>query len=381
MTAKMLSIAVKSWRESIRERRALLLTFGIPIVFMVIFGFAFGGDSEDNPVGIAVINNDAPGPGQPALGQAFVDALNGVDALNVREIDDRDAGIERVESRRSATLVVIPRNFSAAIGGWSAPASLEIVGDPSFMSSGIAESIVTAVLDDFVARARGGEAEPDRVAIASIPVTGSEPRSTFDFIAPGLMVFAILNLAPQTAAVLAAESERGTLTRLKLSRMTAFDLLAGVSLARVAVSAIAVILMFGAALAMGYRPEGSLLAAILIGVLASLAVIGLGLIVAAFAKNRDDAANIGTLIAIPASFLSGAFFPMPDTTLFQIGDRAIEAYDILPTTHAANAMRQVLTFGNGLDTILFDLAAMTVLAVLLFAVGLGLYRAKRLAAD
>ena len=72
--------------------------------------------------------------------------------------------------------------------------------------------------------------------------------------------------------------------------------------------------------------------------------------------------------------VSGAMFPMPPAPLFTLGDRVIQVYDLLPPTHAAEAMRRVLVLGQGIGSIGYQLIALTVLSVILLGVGVWLYQ-------
>jgi ABC-2 type transport system permease protein len=56
---KFISIAVKDFKELVRDRRGLFFILLFPIFFMMIFGFAFGGMGEGNtPHNIAIVNYD-----------------------------------------------------------------------------------------------------------------------------------------------------------------------------------------------------------------------------------------------------------------------------------------------------------------------------------
>jgi ABC-2 type transport system permease protein len=105
----------------------------------------------------------------------------------------------------------------------------------------------------------------------------------------------------------------------------------------------------------------------------ALAVTGMGLIIAAFSRKSEHAAGLGVLVAVPGSFLSGAFFPMPPINLFKIAGQKFQLYDLLPTTHAVRALRAILTLGQSINAIWFNLAALGVLSVLYFGVGAWLY--------
>jgi ABC-2 type transport system permease protein len=155
-------------------------------------------------------------------------------------------------------------------------------------------------------------------------------------------------------------------------------LLPGVTLAQMVVVAIQILITFGAAIAMGFHNNGSLLLAMGIGLLFSLSAVGLGLIVACFARNDGEAVNLGSGLLVPAVFLSGALFPMPEAPLITIAGRTIQAYDIIPATHATEAIRRVLVFGDGLGAIGYELVMMSVLSLIILGVGIVLYQRLQL---
>ncbi|HWG92058.1 MAG TPA: ABC transporter permease [Candidatus Thermoplasmatota archaeon] len=365
---KFLSVSGKTLKEVFRDRRNLLLGLGLPVAFMLIFGFAFGG-SSNTTYEVAVLNEDGG-----ALSQAFVKALEGANYSDGQKIfkmlpvSSVEEGRNLVQRNDANVFVSIPRGFTG-----NRPVEVTLHGDPSSGASQTASGIVKAILAD--PRFSGST----RVTTEEETVTASE-LTRFDFIAPGLMVFSVINLAPQAAALLAREVENKTLTRLRLTRMQPVDLLAGVSLAQIVVGALAFVLMFATALLMGFHIESAdqLLLALGVCAVAALAVMGVGMVLASFATRQEHAAGLGVLVSVPASFLSGAFFPIPEVPLFRLGERVVEIYDILPTTHAVQALRQVLTLGNGLEDVVFELTALVVLSVLYFAVGVVLFRRAHL---
>ena len=151
-------------------------------------------------------------------------------------------------------------------------------------------------------------------------------------------------------------------------------MLVGVTLAQMAIALIMVPLTFGVAVALGFRGQGSLLLAVGVGLLLSLAAVGLGLITACFARSDSEAANLGSVVAVFMVLLSGAMYPMPDATLATVAGHAIELYDLLPPTSATEAMRRVLFLGDGAGDIIQELATLTILSVITLVVGVVLYQ-------
>jgi len=176
----------------------------------------------------------------------------------------------------------------------------------------------------------------------------------------------------------AREVEDGTLRRLQITRMTAFDLLGGTSLTLIIVGVIAELLALATAMALGFRSYGPLWVAVLVGVATSVSVIGVGMIVAAFSRTVSQAFVIANFPLGVFMFLSGAIFPIPSVTLFEIAGQPIALCDFLPPRHAVIALNKILTLGSGLDEVAYELVALVVLSVLYFAAGTWIFQRRHL---
>jgi ABC-2 type transport system permease protein len=421
-------VARKTLREFFRNRRNMFLTLGLPMLFVLIFGFAFGGGSSEETYKVAVVDHDRgatlasfelgngtqPAPAATAGVRAGLAAAFGDDArfganltgilanltyadgkplLEVVRAADEDAGAGLVRSRDAVAMIVLPENFSQSLGAMAfqaqgarlglvllapdpAPnATIRLVGDPSYASFTVAGGIVQGVVHDYAQRLAPATGPSVGTTTESILSSRLEP---FDFIVPGLMVYSMLNIAPQCAAILTQEMEKGTLERIKITRVRTAELLGGVSLAQLVIAAMEVLLMFAVARLMGYHNVGSLPAGILIVLLTALCVVGVGLVIASFATKSQEAANYGILFSVPAGFLSGSFFPIPAVPLLKVGGYVVQPYDILPPTHANRALRDVLLYGKGLGEEAVPLTMLVVLSALFFLVGAWLYRRRRL---
>jgi ABC-2 type transport system permease protein len=195
------------------------------------------------------------------------------------------------------------------------------------------------------------------------------PENEFDYYAPGMMVFALLMIIPQTAMLVGRELRWGTLRRLRLSGVRAWELLGGISLSQMAVAVIQVLVVFISALALGYNNHGSLFLAVFVGLAISLSAVGMGLIVACFIENDSQAVNLGSTVTMVQVFVSGAFFPLPPLTAFTLLGHPIGIFDIFPASHGMLALQQVLNDGAGIGTVGFRLAAIVLLSGLTFAAG------------
>lgn len=180
------------------------------------------------------------------------------------------------------------------------------------------------------------------------------------------------------AASLARALSGGMQRRLQLTRMTAFDFLLGVSAVQVLVAIASLLLTFAVAWALGFRSEGPLWAAILVGSLTSLAVVGLGLVVACFARTATRAFLVANLPFTLLMSFSGAIFPLGEVEVLHLGGRAIGLWDVLPPTHAVVSLNKILSLGAGLSEVAWELCWLAGLSCACLACGVALFRRTHL---
>ena len=422
---RFISIAKKDLKELIRDRRGLMMILLFPMFFMLVFGFAFGGMGQENePHNIAVVNYDTgatmPGTGEQVnfannLTQVLQDSKyqnSDVYLFNVTQTTEADAG-KKLKNRDVDAELIIPPNYSqsevafltstiqqqTAPGTVSAPqanqtSTIIIRGDTSYIGFGVSQGILTGVMGQYqdkmatetqnaVIGTSGVDANSYlQSKVEGLPGTGA--FTNFDFLAPGMIVFAILLLTNTVATGLTREVDKGTLTRLKLSKMTSFDLLFGGMLPWSLIAAAQVIILLAVAILIGFNWQGglnSIILAVIVGIIGGIASISLGMIIAAFARNDKQASSLGTLISVPLSFMVGAFFQLPQMTIANLGGQSIQLYDLLPWTHVLNALRSTLTYGGGWGDISYQVVWAVLLTIILFIIGLGLFSKNRLRAE
>jgi ABC-2 type transport system permease protein len=109
-----------------------------------------------------------------------------------------------------------------------------------------------------------------------------------------------------------------------------------------------------------------------------LSIIAISLVVAAFLRTIFDLLTIGCFPFFILMFFSGGMFPLPPLRLFTVGSRSVNINDVLPTTHSITALGKILNSGAGLGDVLFELGAMAVLTVVLFAAGMELFSRRHM---
>ena len=162
--------------------------------------------------------------------------------------------------------------------------------------------------------------------------------------------------------------------------MTALDLLAGISLSMILLCVITVLLTFFVAVALGFQSLGSIWAAILIGAITAVAIVGVGLIVAAFSNSVSQAFIIANFPLILFMFFSGAVYPLPRIRFFEFAGQVVSIYDVIPSTHAVIALNKILTLGVDLGGVLYELVSLVLLSILYFAIGVWIFHRRHMRA-
>ncbi|MGB9978542.1 ABC transporter permease [Methanobacterium sp.] len=399
---KFISIAKKDLKELLRDRRGLFFILLFPLFFMLIFGFAYGNMGENNePHNIAVINYDqgiaVPGGTNINFGNKTIDVLkdakypnSDVNTFNVTITSESDADNLAKQKSVDAELI-IPANFSKSISSLT-PSTVIVRGDTSYMGFGTSQAILSNIIGQYQSKLsaslqNSGASSDQSQALIQAKVEGmpgTESFTNFDYLAPGMIVFAILMLATSVATILTREVESGTLRRLKLSKMTSFDFLFGGLIPWSLVAAAQVLILFAVAIGIGFHWQGSIssiILAVIIGIIGGIASIALGMIIASFAKNPPQAGQLGTLVAVPMTFLVGAFIPLPQIVIGNFMGQQVQIYDILPWHQVLIALRDVLTFGYSLNSIIYQVGTAIALSAILFAIGVFLFSRNRLRPD
>ena len=397
---KFMSIAKKDLKELLRDRRGLFFILLFPLFFMLIFGFAYGNMGENNePHNIAIVNYDQgiimPGGTHMNFGDKTTDTLkdvkypeNDTNMFNVTLTSEADAD-NLVKQRTVDAEIIIPQNFSKSISTLT-PSTVIVRGDTGYSGFGITQAMLSSVLGAYQTKLaasiqNSGNAQPQQLIQGKIEgLPGTESFTAFDYLAPGMMVFAILMLATSVATILTREVESGTLRRLKLSKMTSFDFLFGGLLPWSLVAAAQVLILFAVAIGIGFHWQGgieSIIMAVIIGIIGGIASISLGMIIASFARSPPQAGQLGTLVAVPLTFMVGAFFQLPQMVIGSFMGQQIQVYDILPWYHVANALRYVLTYTVSWDTIMYQIIWAVVLSAILFVIGIFVFSRNRLRPD
>ena len=388
---RLISLFKKTMIENLRDWKILVLTLVFGPCFVVLMYFYLG-ETAQSPYRIIVVNQDEGAATVEgvvlAAGQGLISEMmdarypEGTKVLEVQQEKEIDTARDRLADESVDLLVEIPEQFSSALleykqGNQPVPAIVRTYGNPAN-----ANYLMAAVWSDMItyeyAATLTGLRSPLELQAMTIGDTGS--LNEFELYVPALLTLALIMLMFTAAASLIKEKDKGTIIRLRLSNMTAFEWYSAVTLTQIIVGLLAMGLTFLTAVALGYRTSGSLFAVVVVGLLSSLSIMAISLLVAAGLRTIFDLLTIGCFPFFILMFFSGGMFPLPPLRLFSVDGHPVSINDILPTTHTITALNEILNFGAGLGDVVFELVAIALLTVMYFSVGAWLFTRRHMRA-
>ena len=351
---RVLELAKRNFKEIVRERILMAFLIGMPVVFMLIFGFAFR-DVGTEPLTIGILDQD-----QTPISQQFVGALSQISALNVSNYGEEDVAREALRLGDLNGVLVIPNGFGSEVQT-GAQTQLDLLYDQSeLMMKERVVGIITSAAIAFT-----GTTIP-----VSVEATGIQAADIgyMNILGPGMTVFGLLILIPTAAALIASDKEMGVMPRLLTTPLKPWQFIAGYSLPFIPVLIIQIALYLGIAYALGLRFLGSFVLASLIMFILGLSCLGIGMIVGSFIK-RPVQAQVSWLVIVPMAMLSGAWFSTEG--MHPVMQGIAKAF---PPTYAISAAQDVISRGLGFGAIATDFYILIGFTIGLFAIGAILFR-------
>jgi ABC-2 type transport system permease protein len=380
---KAMTILRKTLLEMSRDKWMLGLTLAFAPFFVVLYWLITAGGSTtytiltiNNDKGIQLADGTTFNAGQEAVSAiSEITYSDGQPILKTLPAASRAEAEPILRNRGAAAFMLISENFSQTIqalksGDRSMATQVIFGGDVSNPLYMIGVNLSLTAIDGYVKQATG---QQPPVEYIEEPLGASAARTEFETYVPGTLIFAVIMLIFLASMTVAREIETGTLRRLRMTPMTSLDLVGGITAAQVLVGTAAYVLAFIVALLVGFRSQGPLWLALLVGAVTCLSVIGLGMIVASFTRTVSQAFVVANFPMALMMFFSGVIYPMPKVILFSMGRQEIGLYDILPTTHAVAALNKILTLGASFSQVTFELSALTILSALYFFSGVWLF--------
>jgi ABC-2 type transport system permease protein len=296
----------KEIHHILRDRQTLAILLFMPLVQVLLFGYALRTDIRD--LRVAVVD-----PTPDAMTLRLRGRLESTSRFRVVSVSASTNSLEELFQRRAADVaVVLPTSFAEALGRGERT-QVMLVTDASDPNSGSTmQTYVRAALADFESELGSTARAPVRIQIASRMRFNPTLESANLFV-PGLIALVLtLVSALMTAISLSREKEQGTLEVLLVSPLRPWQIIAGKVLPYLALGfAITCLVLLAARLVFAVPLRGSVVLLLAESVLFMIVSLSLGVLVAARTSSQR-AAMLGALVGtlMPTALLSGMIFPI-----------------------------------------------------------------------
>ena len=359
---RFLAILVKEFVQMRRDRLTFAMIIGIPIMQLILFGFAINSDPKNLPAVVRSADNSA-------FARAFVVSLKNSGYFAIVGDTRSEAEAERlIETGEVQFVINIPADFSRELMRGRRPQILieADATDPAATSNAIA-ALMNAARTAFDRELVGTLAslKPGADPIDLVIHRRYNPEGLTQYnVVPGLMgVVLTMTMVVMTAMAMTRERERGTIEALLATPALPGEVMLGKIVPYIAVGYIQVVLILGAAWWLFSVPIiGSLwllLAALVVFIAANLSI---GFTISTVAQSQLQAMQMSFFFFLPSLLLSGFMFPfrgMPEW--------AQALGEVFPLTHFLRIVRGILLKGNELPAIANELLAlMAILSVVTF---------------
>jgi ABC-2 type transport system permease protein len=367
--ARLWAVLVKEFIQMRRDRVTFVMMIGLPIVQLVIFGFAINADPHSLPTLIEMADT---GP----VSRAVVEGLRVSTYFDVQDVVTGQAeGDRALRDGRANFVVVIPRGFERDVVRGLAPQVLIAADASDPAAAGAAVAALGGIVDRAVGDVLTGPLAPHVATPAPVQTVvqrqfNPEGRTATNIV-PGLLAIIMsMTMVMITAVAIVREAERGTMEALLATPVTPAEVMLGKIAPYVLVGYVQTLVFLLAARGVFGVPflgdPWAFFAGFNLYIVANLA---LGFLISTVARSQMQAMQLSFFTLLPSILLSGFMFPFAGMPGWA---QAIGS--AIPATHFLRLTRKVMLKGAGLADVAQDMAAMSAIMLVIVAVALLRYR-------
>lgn len=342
-----ISFIIKETRHILRDKRTMLILFGMPVVMMLLFGFAISTDVKNVRTVVVLSSVDHET-------QKKVEALGASEYFNILYKVNTPADAEQLIRRQKADIaIVFGQDFASRHSG------IQLItdgADPNMaqMYSNYAMQILSS-------------SSTHHSSLSNKLLYNPQMRSCYNFV-PGIMgMLLMLICAMMTSISIVREKERGTMEVLLVSPVRPLMIIITKAvpyliLAFIILSAILLISKYILLVPLA----GSLFWIVAVSGIYIIVALSLGLLISTVAKTQLVALLASAMMLImPCILLSGMMFPvesMPEILQY--------VASILPPRYYIAAMRKLMIMGVGIDKVAHEVLVLCMMAFVLLSAAL-----------
>ncbi len=356
----------KEIRHILRDRRTMLILFGMPLIMMLLFGFAISTDVKD--VRLVAVTTPAD-----YLTQRMLARLDASEYFILTHTTHTTIEAEQLIRNGQADIAIVfsPR-FADRLPKGQGQVQLILDGaDPNQAS--MQGAYATQILRAGMAEATSAAHVPQSTEIITRLLYNPQMKSAYNFV-PGIMgLLLLLICAMMTSVSIVREKERGTMEVLLVSPIRPLLILIAKAVPYFLLSIIILLFILGISnFVLKVPVSGNLLAILTLCLLYIFLALCLGLLISVVAKTQLQALLIsGMLMLMPNLLLSGMIYPIESMPL------PLQWFSaIIPARWFIAAIRKLMVMGVGLQMVGRELLILTAMSLLILGIALKKFKTR-----
>ncbi len=358
---RLLAFIRKEFHHVFRDRRTLLILFGVPVVQIAMFGFALS--SEVKNIRIAVLDQS-----RDVISEAIVARISASSYFLVREPLATAAEMEtRFRTGELTCALVFPPAFAGDLGR-TGRAQVQVITDASDPNTAtIAVNYLTAILARYQQQLNPGVRAPYEVIPQVRQLYNEEQNGSLNFV-PGVIALVFMIVCTTlTSASVVREKEVGTMEVLLVSPVRPIMVLIAKAVPYLVLSIVNFIIILALSVSLlGVEVRGSLLLLFAESVLFIITCLSLGLLISNQTGSQKTAMLISMVgMMLPTLLLTGFLFPLENMPwVFRVISH------IVPARYYYAITKAVMLKGLGFSSVWRETLVLAGMTVLLLTVAL-----------
>ena len=349
-----LSFVGKEARHILRDRRTMLILFGMPVVLMLLFGFAITNDVRNVRTIVVTSHTDH-------LTQQAVERLAHSEYFNITQAVGTPQEAERLIRREQADLAVV---FAPGRTGMQ---FIVDASDPNMAQQW------TTYARQVIANPQQATTNAKQMQISQKMLYNPQMKSAYNFVPAIMGMLLMLVCAMMTSISIVREKEKGTMEVLLVSPVRPLMIIVAKAIPYLLLAfVILVTILLMARFVLGVPLAGSLVWIVLVSIIYILLALSLGLLISNIAESQLVALLLSAMVLLmPIVMLSGMLFPVESmpTPL-----RWVSA--IVPPRYYIEAMRKLMIMGVGIGEVAREVGILSGMTLLLLSASLTRFKTR-----
>ena len=350
-----------------RDKRTMLILFGMPIMQILIFGFALTNEVKNTRIGILDKSKDE-------TTTAIIHQLQASRYFDVVEnISDNSKLVPSFQAGDIKLVVVFPENFQEQLLH-SNTAAVQLIGDATDPNT--ANTLInyaTAVILDYQSNLRNRPPLPYTINTETRMLYNPQLKGSYNFV-PGVMAMVLMLVcAMMTSISIVREKEMGTMEiilvspivpiRIVIAKMVPYFLLSAVNIASILLLSV---------YALDVPIRGNLALLVVECLMFTVTVLALGLLISSISNSQEVAMLISLMgLFLPTIMLSGFMFPIENMPL---GLRIFS--NIVPAKWFYIIVRNIMIKGVGFEYVWKETLILLSMTVFFMAISIKNFKTR-----